>query len=317
MRPRRTRTDPDDAGLIDLHTHSIASDGSDSPTQLAAMAAAAGLSAFALTDHDTLDGLAEAEAAADAAGVRLVRGCEFACEVPTGGMHVLVYFLDHGPGPLQDQLARLRAGRGVRNEAILDVLAEHGMEISVAEVLAEAGDGSVGRPHIAALMVRKGYVDSFAAAFDLWLATGRPAYLGRDRLTAEETISLAHASGAVAVLAHPTTLGLDRDEAGEFIGGLAGVGLDGLECEYGRYPPEQRAVWRRLADELGLCPTGGSDYHGVYKPDLFLGTGLGDLCVPDEFLEELERRRPTLAEGSAGGGDGLAGERRGEGVAPG
>ncbi len=142
-------------------------------------------------------------------------------------------------------------------------------------------------------MVRKGYVDSFDEAFDRWLATGRPAYLGRDRLTPTEAISLAHASGAVAVLAHPTTLGLDRDRAGEYIAGLAAAGLDGLECEYGRYPPEERAVWHRLAAELGLCPTGGSDYHGAYKPDLALGTGLGDLRVPDELLEALELHRPA------------------------
>ena len=299
--------------MIDLHTHSVASDGSDSPARLAALAAGAGLTAFALTDHDTLGGLAEAKTAAEAMGVRLVPGCELACEVRAGGMHVLVYFLDDEPGPLQDQLARLRAGRRVRNERILGLLAEYGMDISVDEVMAEAGEGSVGRPHIAALMVRKGYVESFPEAFDRWLATGRPAYLGRDRLTAEETISLAHASGAVAVLAHPTTLGLEREEAGEFIAGLADVGLDGLECEYGRYPPEERAIWHQLAGELGLCPTGGSDYHGAYKPDLALGTGLGDLCVPDELLEELERRRPV----SAGGGDGVTGESGRQGIAPG
>ena len=299
--------------MIDLHTHSVASDGSDSPAQLAALAAAAGLSAFALTDHDTLDGLSEAREAAEAVGVRLVPGCELACEVPAGiagGMHVLVYFLDDGPGPLQDQLARMRTGRGVRNEGILGILASHGMPITVEEVLAEAGESpgpgvsprkSIGRPHIAALMVRKGYVDSFNEAFDRWLATGRPAYLGRDRLTPAEAISLAHASGAVAVLAHPTTLGLDRDEAGEYIAELADTGLDGLECEYGRYPPEERAVWHRLAGELGLCPTGGSDYHGAYKPDLHLGTGLGDLCVPDELLEELELRRQRLGQGIAPG----------------
>ncbi|MGH9038948.1 MAG: PHP domain-containing protein [Acidimicrobiia bacterium] len=287
--------------MIDLHTHSVASDGSDTPTQLAALAARAGLSAFALTDHDTLAGLSEAKVAAEAAGVRLVPGCELACEVGVGGMHLLVYFLEDGPGPLQDQLARLRAGRAVRNEGILEVLAGHGMEISVDEVLAEAGEGTVGRPHIAAIMVRKGYVESFPAAFDLWLATGRPAYLGRERMTPAEAISLAHASGAVAVLAHPTTLGLDRDAAGEFIAGLASTGLDGLECEYGRYQPEERAVWHRLAAELGLCPTGGSDYHGAYKPDLALGTGLGDLSVPDELLQELELRRERHREGVAPG----------------
>ncbi|MGH8993088.1 MAG: PHP domain-containing protein [Acidimicrobiia bacterium] len=287
--------------VIDLHTHSVASDGSDRPAQLAAMAAGAGLSAFALTDHDTVAGLAEAKAAAEAVGVRLVPGCELACEVQRGGMHLLVYFLEDGPGPLQDQLARMRAGRGVRNERILGVLARHGMPISVAEVMAEAGEGTVGRPHIAALMVRKGYVTSFEEAFDRWLASGRPAYLGRDRLTPTEAITLAHASGAVAVLAHPTTLGLDREAAAEFIAGLADAGLDGLECEYGRYPPEERAVWHSLAGELGLCPTGGSDYHGAYKPDLALGTGLGDLRVPDELLEELELRRQGLREGVAPG----------------
>ncbi len=303
--------------MIDLHTHSLASDGSDRPAQLVALAAGAGLSAFALTDHDTIDGLAEAQAAADAAGVRLVPGCELACEVPagmTGGMHMLVYFLDDGPGPLQDQLARMRAGRGVRNERILSVLARHGMDISVEEVLAEAGEGSIGRPHIAAVMVRKGYVDSFNEAFDRWLATGRPAYLARDRFTPSEAIFLAHASGAVAVLAHPTTLGLDRDRAGEFIAGLADAGLDGLECEYGRYPPEERAVWHRLAGELGLCPTGGSDYHGIYKPDLALGKGLGDLQVADELLEELELRRQPGVPGGTSGSDGV--ERLGESVPP-
>jgi 3',5'-nucleoside bisphosphate phosphatase len=285
--------------VIDLHTHSLASDGSDRPAQLVALAAGAGLSAIALTDHDTVDGLAEAKAAAEAAGVRMVPGCELACDVPAGvrgGMHMLVYFLDDGPGPLQDQLARMRAGRSVRNERILGLLAEEGMDITVEEVLAEAGEGSIGRPHIAGVMVRKGYVDSFDEAFDLWLATGRPAYLGRDRFTPAEAITLAHASGAVAVLAHPTTLGLDRDRAGQFIAGLADVGLDGLECEYGRYPPAERAAWHRLAGELGLCPTGGSDYHGIYKPDLALGTGLGDLRVPDELLEELELRVERLGE---------------------
>jgi hypothetical protein len=300
--------------VIDLHTHSVASDGSDRPAQLAVLAAQAGLSAFALTDHDTLDGLAEARAAAEAVGVRLVPGCELACEVGGGGMHLLVYFLDDAPGPLQDQLARMRAGRSVRNQRILGLLAEEGMDITVEEVLAEAGEGSIGRPHIAGVMVRKGYVDSFDEAFDRWLAAGRPAYLGRDRLTPTEAISLAHASGAVAVLAHPTTLGLDRDRAGEFIAGLADAGLDGLECEYGRYPPAERAVWHRLAGELDLCPTGGSDYHGAYKPDLALGTGLGDLHVPDELLEELELRRPGVPGGTSGsvGVEGL-----GESVPPG
>ena len=165
------------------------------------------------------------------------------------------------------------------------------MDVTVEEILAEAGTGSVGRPHIAGVLLRKGYVASIQEAFDVWLAQGRPAYFDRERLTPGEAISLAHASGAVAVLAHPTSLRLDPDGLDEFLEELAGLGLDGIECEYGRFKPEERAGYRALAARFGLCATGGSDYHGTYKPDLALGTGLGDLRVPEELLDELEGRR--------------------------
>lgn len=278
--------------MIDLHAHSNASDGSDAPAALMALAAAAGLTAVALTDHDTLEGLAEAGAAAAGLGLRLVPGCELSCLVESGTMHLLVYFLADSPGPLQDRLAALQAGRASRNALIATTLTAHGLPVSEEEILAEAGAGSVGRPHIAAVLLRKGYVASIQEAFDVWLAYGRPAYVGRDRLTPADAISLAHRSGAVAVLAHPTSLGLEAEALEAFLHELAGLGLDGLECEYGRYQPEERAVFRALAERFGLCPTGGSDYHGTYKPDLALGTGTGDLAVPDDLLDRLESRRP-------------------------
>jgi hypothetical protein len=277
--------------VIDLHAHSNCSDGSDTPAELMTLAARVGLSAVALTDHDTVEGLAEAAVAARALGVRLVQGCEISCEVPQGTMHLLVYFLDDGPGPLQDRLGALQYGRCTRNEQIVGLLRNGGLDITLEEILAEAGGGSVGRPHFAAVMVRKGYVSSIQEAFDVWLAKGRPAYLGRDRLTPEESIALAHASGAVAVLAHPRYLELEPAALEKFVGELADLGLDGIESDYGRFSPEERAVYRDLATNLGLCPTGGSDYHGRYKPDLALGTGLGDLAVPDELLDALEERR--------------------------
>src|SRR5439155_24890215 len=150
---------------------------------------------------------------------------------------------------------------------------------------------SVGRPHVAGVLLGKGYVASIQEAFDVWLAKGRPAYLERDRLLPAEAIALAHASGAVAVLAHPTSLGFDAATLEEFVAGLAADGLDGLECEYGRYSPDLRAWLRSLAGRLGLAVTGGSDYHGRYKPDIAIGTALGDLNVPDDLLEALEERR--------------------------
>ena len=274
--------------------HSTASDGSDEPAALMAMAARSGLSAVALTDHDTVEGLAEARGAADEAGVRLVQGCELSCEVGSANMHLLVYFLDDGPGPLQDRLSGLQAARADRNRRIVAVLQDHGLDITLDEILAEAGGGSVGRPHVAGVLLHKGYVSSIQEAFDVWLANGRPAYLERERLLPGVAIALAHASGAVAVLAHPTSLGYDGPALEQFVAGLAADGLDGMECEYGRYSPDLRAALRAMADRLGLAVTGGSDYHGRYKPDLALGSGLGDLAVPDALLETLEARRPAL-----------------------
>jgi predicted metal-dependent phosphoesterase TrpH len=278
--------------VIDLHSHSTASDGSDSPGDLMALAKRQGLTALALTDHDTVEGLAEARAAAEDVGVRLVGGCELSCEVGTATMHLLVYFLADTPGPLQDRLSGLQAARADRNERIVDVLREHGLDVTLQEILDEAGRGSVGRPHVAGVLLRKGYVSSVEEAFDVWLGNGKPAYLERERLLPAEAIALAHASGAVAVLAHPTSLGFDGPERDRFVASLADDGLDGMECEYGRYAPALRAELRTLADRLGLAVTGGSDYHGRYKPDLALGTGRGDLNVPDELLDALEARRP-------------------------
>ena len=289
MRPTASDTV---SAVIDLHTHSTVSDGSDSPSTLMALAKHNALNAIALTDHDTVEGLAEARAAAAEAGVRLVQGCELSCEVGSATMHLLVYFLADGPGPLQDRLSGLQASRADRNRRIVGVLRDHGVDVTLEEILAEAGGGSVGRPHVAGVLLRKGYVTSVQEAFDQWLAKGRPAYLDRERLLPAEAIALAHASGAVAVLAHPTSLGYDAVELEEFVAGLAADGLDGMECEYGRYPPELRAALWAMAGRLGLAVTGGSDYHGRYKPEIALGSGLGDLAVPDELLDALEARRP-------------------------
>lgn len=257
-----------------------------------AMAARAGLAAVALTDHDTVEGLAEARAAAEDLGVRLVQGCELSCEVGEATMHLLVYFLADGPGPLQDRLGGLQAARADRNRRIVTVLNDHGVDVSLDEILEEAGGGSVGRPHVAGVLLRKGYVGSVQEAFDVWLGAGKPAYLDRERLPPAEAIALAHASGAVAVIAHPTSLGFDGPEMERFIAGLAADGLDGMECEYGRYSPELREALRAMAGRHGLAITGGSDYHGRYKPDLALGTGTGDLNVADDLLDALEARRP-------------------------
>ena len=280
--------------MIDLHSHSTLSDGTDAPARVVALAADAGVDALALTDHDTLDHVAEATAAAGERGIRLVPGCEISCELgerAPGSMHLLVYFVDDEPGPLQDRLGGLQRGRDVRNAQILDVLRGHGIDISPDELAVEAGPGSVGRPSIARILVRHGHVATIQVAFDRWLAKGRPAYVERPRLDPEEAIALTHASGGVCAIAHPASLGLDGDDLDAFVGELAAAGLDGLECEYAAYTPDERIRFHALAGRHGLAPTGGSDYHGDNKPGLLVGVGRGDLRVPDEYLDDLESRR--------------------------
>lgn len=278
--------------MIDLHTHSTASDGTVAPADLVARAAEMGVAAMALTDHDTVEGLPEAAAAGAVHGVRVVPGVELSCEVDAGTLHLVVLFLEGDDGPLQSRLGALRAGRDDRNLRIVETLQAHGMDVALDEVLAEAGTGSVGRPHVAAVMRAKGYVASINEAFDEWLAKGRTAYVERDRLEAGDAVALAHASGAVAVLAHPLSLDRPPEELEAFVASLAEAGLDGLEVEYGRYDRDERAVLRAMADRHGLALSGGSDYHGLYKPDLDVGVGRGDLSVPDDWLADLESRRP-------------------------
>jgi len=280
---------------VDLHTHSTASDGSDPPERLVELALETGLSALALTDHDTQAGIEAARAAADTAGVELIPGVELSLEFDGGGMHLIALWLDPGPGPLQDRLAELRSGRDARNLAIVDALTKIGLPMTIDEVLEESGGGSVGRPHIAAVMVARGYVPDIRAAFDHWLGKGRPGYLSRPRLGPEEAIGLARESGGVPILAHPHTLGVTTAAGmADVLTRLKRAGLVGLEAAYGAYRRHERDGYAHLARRFGLVPSGGSDYHGTYKPGLSLGSGYGDLVVPGALLEEL-REHVALA----------------------
>jgi hypothetical protein len=277
--------------MVDLHTHSTVSDGSDPPGRIPELAAAAGCSAVALTDHDRLDGLAEARARAEALGVDLVPGCEVSCEWAPGTLHVLVYFVEPGEGPLQEELARLQADRAERNRQMIDRLSAAGLPVTLDELDAEAGGMGAGRPHMASILVRKGVVGSVQEAFDRYLARGKPGYVSKSRLSPRTVAEEARRSGGVAVLAHPLSLQLDEPGLDSAVAELADAGLAGLEARYGRYSPDERAGLADLARRHGLVATGGSDYHGTYKPDLAVGTGRGDLSVPDTTVAALADRR--------------------------
>jgi predicted metal-dependent phosphoesterase TrpH len=274
--------------LIDLHSHSNASDGSDDPVTLVQRAAAAGIRSLALTDHDTQSGVGPALAEASRSGIELIPGTELSLAWEGGAMHLVVLFLAPGAGPLQDRLEEIRTARHARNGEILEMLDSLGLPVGPDEVAAVAGGESVGRPHIAAAMVGRGYVESIAEAFELYLGWGRPAYRPRWRLAPEEGIGLALESGAVPVLAHPHTLGLNNsEEVSTTLRRLKEAGLRAMECYCPLYSPIEREGYAALAARFGLLPSGGSDYHGTFKPGIELGVGRGNLSVPAHLLDAL------------------------------
>jgi hypothetical protein len=277
---------------IDLHTHSSASDGTDSPTELIRRASAQGLTAVALTDHDTLSGLTEARSAAADAGIRLIPGTELSVDHDGLKLHMLVHFLEPQDGPLQDRLVELRQGRHERNSKIIAKLRELGYEIDQSDVDAQAAGEAVGRPHIADALVAKGFVSTRAEAFDGLLSDRGAAYAERLRLSATTAISLAAASGAVTTVAHPYTIDRNAETFPALFAELQDLGLSGLEAFYPEHSKDLRAHLAALAKDLGLVAMGGSDYHGTGKPGLELGSGFGDLVVPDTVLVELEKRKP-------------------------
>ncbi|MDP8976763.1 MAG: PHP domain-containing protein [Actinomycetota bacterium] len=281
--------------MIDLHTHSTVSDGSDAPRRIPELAAEAGCSAVALTDHDRLDGVEEARARADELGITLIPGCELSCVAPAaaGSMHVLVYFVEPIEGALQDRLAELQDVREDRNRALAERLGDLGLPVTYDEMQEEAGGSGAGRPHAAAILVRKGVVGSVREAFEHWLGDGRPGYVERTRLEPAEALRLVRESGGVAAVAHPLSMELEEAELEGTMRELTELGMAGMECIYGRYSAAEREDLADLARRLGLVVTGGSDHHGTYKPDLRVGVGQGDLEVPDRTLEELAGRRPA------------------------
>ncbi len=276
---------------VDLHTHSTYSDGSDNPAEIVSAAEAAGLDAIALTDHDNQNGIVEARAQADSSEVELIPGVELSCEWPRGGMHLVVLWLEPGPGPLQDRLEMLQEGRNQRNLELIKKLQSLDVDISYEQVAAEANGTGIGRPHVAAVLVNKGIVETIPEAFDLYLAAGRPAYVERVRLPPEQAIELARESQAVPIVAHPHTLGIAGTALDSELRRLADHGLVGLECYYPEYEPDTRLELVERARDIGLIPSGGSDYHGSYKPGLELGRGYGDLSVGNEVWHELAEAR--------------------------
>jgi len=257
----------------DLHTHSTVSDGTDSPADLVAKARDAGLGLIGLCDHDTQAGVAPAQEAGRRWGVAVLAGVEVSCECEGVTVHLLGLGCRTGT-ELDDELARVRADRDTRVDAMLDRLADEGLILTRSQVEAVARDGvTVGRPHIADALVAAGHAPDRTTAFHRWLGEDKPAYVPHYRVALERGIALVRAAGGAAVIAHPWGRSCRTVLTTERLASLAGspAGIDGLEVDHEDHDPATRARLRGLAGELGLIVTGGSDYHGRGKIDHELG----------------------------------------------
>lgn len=275
--------------MIDLHCHSTASDGLRAPAAVVAAAHEAGLTAIALTDHDTTGGLTEARVAGHELGVRVVGGCEFSVAAPWGEMHLLGYFIEPGDIAIERFLVEARIMREGRAAAMLDRLQGLGIRVDPDDILRESAGGAVGRPHVARALMRRGYVPTIQAAFDRYIGRGRPAFVEKVLPTFEVVADLVHARGGVVSAAH-----LKSHGTRESLEALQVRGLDAVEIRHPSHDGDRVALLTEAALALDLGRSGGSDWHGEERS---LGThaALGSQQVPEAWLADLEARRPAVA----------------------
>lgn len=273
--------------MIDLHCHSTASDGILPPAEVVRFAASRGLTAIALTDHDTTAGLAEATTEGDRLGVRVIGGCEFSVGVSWGEMHLLGYFLPVGDAELEAYLAAAREDRDRRGREMVSRLVGLGLKVHWDDVKAAAAGGAVGRPHVARALLDRGHVTNIQQAFDRYIGRGRPAFVEKTLPPFVEVAALVHRRGGVVSAAHLKGHGRRAN-----VEALAAEGLDAIETRHPSHDGETVANLTELARELGLARTGGSDWHGETEPEAAHAL-LGSQQVPDAWLGELEARRPA------------------------
>ncbi len=280
-------------GCIDLHIHSTASDGSLTPAEIIGLASRIGLQAISITDHDTLEGTRQALESHIPPHLEFISGIELSVAGPAdgrmkGGLHILGYGIDPTDTTLRARLAKFRKIRAARSQHIVRRLNALGLDLTMEQVGAEVGEASAGRPHIANAMVRAGLVADINDAFGRYLGVDRPAYVGKERIPYHRAFELIQEAGGIAVLAHPYLVKC-RDDAAlkELLGQLRDAGLQGLEVYYPQHTPKATARYLKLAKAFNLLVTGGTDFHGEVTPEIEMGCGSGNLCVPYDLYARL------------------------------
>lgn len=272
---------------IDLHTHSTTSDGSMTPAELIRHAHASGLRAVALTDHDTINGLDEARQTAASIGIEFVPGVELAAWLNQTELHIVGLDIDDHQPDFRTAMMKMQAIREERNARMISLMASAGVDITLEKLHEKEGTGVLTRANFARYLVSVGFVKSISEAFDRYLDNDKPFYIPRTSITPDTAIQLIKAAGGIPILAHPMLYRLGKQTLEKYIGQLKEMGLEGLEVYYSTNTPSDDLYLSRLARQYDLKYSGGSDFHGSYKPHIKIGTGKGRLVVPYDILTKL------------------------------
>ena len=277
--------------IVDLHVHSTRSDGSYTPTELVSYALEKGLSAFALTDHDTTEGLAEAMIAAKDQPIEVIPGIEFSTEYEGRDIHILGLYVDYEEEHFKRHLTEFQQSRIMRNEKMCTLLSEAGIEITYDALLDEYPDSVITRSHYAKYLLAHGYIKSMKEAFDRYIGDNCPYFVPREKVTPAQAVALILHAHGIPILAHPTLYHMGKDRLDTLVKSLTDAGLMGIEAVYSTYSPSEEREMKALAKKYSLCISGGSDFHGNTKPGLDLAVGYGKLFIPEEILDNLKKKK--------------------------
>ncbi len=280
--------------IVDLHVHSTRSDGTYTPSQLVDYALEKGLSAFALTDHDTTDGLAEAMEYAKDKGIEVVPGIEFSTEYESRDIHILGLYIDYTKKEFKEQVQAFIESRILRNQKMCKNLQEAGIDITYEALLSEFPDSTITRAHYARYLLDHGYVKSLPEAFDHYVGDHSPYYVPREKVTPAQAVELILKADGIPILAHPPLYHMSYDRLEKLVAVLKEAGLIGIEAVYSTYTAAEKRQMRKLAEKYNLLISGGSDFHGANKPKLDLATGYGKLHIPVSILTDLKKSRIRL-----------------------
>lgn len=279
---------------VDLHVHSNKSDGSLTPSDLVLEAKKKGLTAFALTDHDTVDGIDEAMEAAKGSGVTVIPGIELSTEYEGKDIHIVGLFIDKEQPAFRDKIQEFVDSRILRNQKMCQKLTEAGCPLTYEELMEEFPGSVITRAHYAQILLKKGYTKSLKEAFERYIGDRGPCFIPREKITPEDGVKLILSAKGIPVLAHPLLYKMGKERLQILIDRLKAAGLEAIEAVYCTYSPSEEVQMRELAKKNGLLISGGSDFHGSAKPGLEMGTGYGKLFVPGEILDALKQRKEEL-----------------------